>query len=155
MTKQIQNNPHLKERYQFLRQKVTLEDIKKWYKTNTPEFGIIYRKYGEKNTGFRISKTLASKLRFILSQSNELHIKVEVEPTNNKEFKNKMAVFFNFNNLNQFKLFFSGRKLIKNDSVKNRRFWYYLFITNEPFEISEKFYNFLAKNVRLKYHENN
>jgi hypothetical protein len=55
--------------------------------------------------------------------------------------------------LNQFKLFFSGRKLIKNDSVKNRRFWYYLFITNEPFEISEKFYNFLVKNVRLKYHE--
>ena len=63
------------------------------------------------------------------------------------------VVFFNFNNLNQFKLFFSGRKLIKNDSVKNRRFWYYLFITNEPFEISEKFYNFLVKNVRSKYHE--
>ena len=88
---------------------------------------------------FKVSKKLASKLGFILSQSNELHIKVEVESTSNKEFKNKKAVFFNFNNLNQFKLFFSGRKLIKNDSVKNRRFWYYLFITNEPFEISEKF----------------
>ncbi len=151
----MKNNPHLNERYQFLRKKFTLDDIKKFNTTYTLEFGIIYAKYGKKNTGFRISKTLASKLRFILSQSNELHIKVEVEPTNNKEFKNKMAVFFNFNNLNQFKLFFSGRKLIKNDSVKNRRFWYYLFITNEPFEISEKFYNFLAKNVRLKYHENN
>ena len=50
-------------------------------------------------------------------------------------------------------LLFGGIKLKKNDSVTNRRFWYYLFITNEPFEISEKFYNFLVKNVRLKYHK--
>ena len=153
MTKQIQNNPHLKERYEFLRREFTLDDIKKYNTTNTLEFGIIYKKYGIKKTVFKISRKLADKFKFVLSQSNELHIKVEVAPTSNKEFKNKKAVFFNFNNLNQFQLFFSGRKLIKNDSVKNRRFWYYLFITNEPFEISEKFYNFLVKNVRLKYHE--
>ena len=152
----MKNNPHLKERYQLLRKEFTLDDIKKFNTTYTPEFGIIYTKYGKKKLVFKVSKKLASKLGFILSQSNGLHIKVEVEPTSNKEFKNKMAIFFNFNNLNQFKLFFSGRKLIKNDSVKNRRFWYYLFITNEPFEISEKFYNFLAKRVGLKYnHENN
>ena len=83
----MKNNPHLNERYQFLRKKFTLDDIKKFNTTYTPEFGIIYTKYGKKNTGFKISKTLASKLRFILSQSNGLHIKVEVEPTNNKEFK--------------------------------------------------------------------
>ena len=152
----MKNNPHLNRRYQFLRKKFTLDDIKKFNTTYTPEFGIIYTKYGKKKLVFKVSKKLASKLGFILSQSNGLHIKVEVEPTSNKEFKNKKAVFFNFNNLNQFQLFFSGRKLIKNDSVKNRRFWYYLFITNEPFEISEKFYNFLAKRVGLKYnHENN
>ena len=149
----MKNNPHLKERYELLRKEFTLDDIKKFNTTYTPEFGIIYTKYGKEKLVFKVSKKLASKLGFILSQSNELHIKVEVESTSNKEFKNKKAVFFNFNNLNQFKLFFSGRKLIKNDSVKNRRFWYYLFITNEPFEISEKFYNFLVKNVRLKYHE--
>ena len=152
----MKNNPHLNRRYQFLRKKFTIDDIKKFNTTYTPEFGIIYTKYGKKKLVFKVSKKLASKLGFILSQSNGLHIKVEVAPTSNKEFKNKKAVFFNFNNLNQFQLFFSGRKLIKNDSVKNRRFWYYLFITNEPFEISEKFYNFLAKRVGLKYnHENN
>ena len=149
----MKNNPHLNRRYQFLRKKFTIDDIKKFNTTYTPEFGIVYTKYEKTKFTYKISKKLADKLRFLLSQSNGLHIKVEVEPTSNKEFKNEMAVFFNFNTLNQFQLFFSGRKLIKNDSVKNRRFWYYLFITNEPFEISEKFYNFLVKNVRLKYHE--
>ena len=81
----MKNNPHLNRRYQFLRKKFTLDDIKKFNTTYTPEFGIIYTKYGKEKLVFKVSKKLASKLGFILSQSNELHIKVEVESTSNKQ----------------------------------------------------------------------